>query len=256
MLTSLCIYAIKRSDDLIAAVRNGGAGSFTEDRAWVRGKKLLEEARRAGERFPVIFAPAETTLHLFGWALLDEITVGEKTDYSFSGLRTFDRRISKTRLRKENGDPIPENYIRSYVVVRKPGFLRELTPPATNGTDEAVLNLPDEVSSRSPHREGAVRLVLVNAYERDAAARAQCIRHYGTACSVCDFDFATSYGDVARGFIHVHHLKPLSEIGESYEVDPIRDLRPVCPNCHAVLHIGEQTRTLEQVKALIRQAGA
>ncbi len=36
---------------------------------------------------------------------------------------------------------------------------------------------------------------------------------------------------MGEGFIHVHHLKPLSEVGYEYRVDPIRDLRPVCPNC-------------------------
>src|ERR1043166_6837191 len=29
----------------------------------------------------------------------------------------------------------------------------------------------------------------------------------------------------------VLHLQPLSGISEEYEVDPIADLRPVCPNC-------------------------
>ena len=36
--------------------------------------------------------------------------------------------------------------------------------------------------------------------------------------------------------IHIHHIKPLFEIGETYEVDPVKDLIPVCPNCHMVLH--------------------
>ncbi|MDC9497701.1 MULTISPECIES: HNH endonuclease [unclassified Pseudoalteromonas] len=36
--------------------------------------------------------------------------------------------------------------------------------------------------------------------------------------------------------MHVHHIVPISDIGDEYQVDPIRDLRPVCPNCHAMLH--------------------
>lgn len=34
----------------------------------------------------------------------------------------------------------------------------------------------------------------------------------------------------------MHHLTQLSKIGQGYEVDPVNDLRPVCPNCHAMLH--------------------
>jgi 5-methylcytosine-specific restriction protein A len=45
------------------------------------------------------------------------------------------------------------------------------------------------------------------------------------------------YGAIAETLIHVHHVKPISEVGESYMVDPISDLIPVCPNCHAVIHL-------------------
>jgi hypothetical protein len=31
-------------------------------------------------------------------------------------------------------------------------------------------------------------------------------------------------------FLHVHHLRELAALGKEYEVDPITDLRPVCPN--------------------------
>ena len=82
---------------------------------------------------------------------------------------------------------------------------------------------PDEVS-REEYPEGAVRQVQVNSYERDRAARQACIRHYGPACFVCGLVFEERYGALGAGYIHVHHLVPLSEIGESYRIDPIADL--------------------------------
>ena len=52
----------------------------------------------------------------------------------------------------------------------------------------------------------------------------------------------------------VHHLTPLSEIEEEYEVDPINDLRPVCPNCHAIIHLKpRQPFTLKEVKTFIKK---
>jgi len=86
------------------------------------------------------------------------------------------------------------------------------------------------------YREGAASRILVNAYERNAAAVTACKAHYGTHCQVCGLDFGKRYGDIGKGFIHVHHLKQLAHVGEQYEVDPVADLRPVCPNCHAMLH--------------------
>ena len=99
--------------------------------------------------------------------------------------------------------------------------------------------------------EGTPRAVSLNVYERNPEARRRCIAHYGTACVVCGFDFGSVYGPAAEGFIQVHHLRPVSELGERYEVDPVADLRPVCPNCHAVLHRNSPPYTVEEVRAML-----
>jgi len=96
---------------------------------------------------------------------------------------------------------------------------------------------PDSEDIDNTIVEGAVKKVTVNAYERNPLARARCIEHYGCRCSICGIDFGEYYGEFASGFVHVHHIKPIHEIKEEYKVDPIRDLIPVCPNCHAVLHM-------------------
>ena len=97
---------------------------------------------------------------------------------------------------------------------------------------------------------GGVKKVVVNQYERNNVARKKCIESRGSTCSICAFDFGKTYGDKYKGFIHVHHIKPVSEISDKYEVDPIEDLRPVCPNCHAVIHFGGKTLSVEEVKRI------
>ncbi len=116
-----------------------------------------------------------------------------------------------------------------------------------------ALPLPEEVLNTDTFREGATSQLLVNAYERSPVARQKCIAHYGTSCSICGFDFSEIYGRVGDGLIHVHHLTPLSDIGQEYEVDPIRDLRPVCPNCHAVIHRRNPPYSIREVKDFLRQ---
>ena len=66
-------------------------------------------------------------------------------------------------------------------------------------------------------------------------------------------NFGAVYGEEATGYIHVHHLRPLAEIGREYVVDPVEDLRPVCPNCHAVVHLGGRCRTTDEVKRLLER---
>ena len=104
--------------------------------------------------------------------------------------------------------------------------------------------------------EGAKKTTTVNTYERSTVARAQCIQHYGTACSVCDMDFMSIYGDIGDGFIHVHHLVDLSTIAAEYKVNPIRDLRPMCPNCHAMLHKTKPAMSISDLKLIFKQQKA
>lgn len=112
------------------------------------------------------------------------------------------------------------------------------------------------VTDTEPHLEGHQKRVWVNRYERDRVARAKCIAHHGAACSVCGIRLERLYGSVAEGRIHVHHLVPISSVGSKYEIDPIEDLRPVCPNCHFVLHLGsERPYTIEELRAIIEANG-
>jgi hypothetical protein len=119
---------------------------------------------------------------------------------------------------------------------------------------ERVLKLdiiyPDDIEDKDLF-EGIKKQITVNAYERSSQARQECIEHFGTKCSICDFDFEKIYGNIGKGFIHVHHVKPLSEIDEEYKINPIKDLRPVCPNCHAMLHKRKPAYSIEEIKNLI-----
>jgi 5-methylcytosine-specific restriction protein A len=112
--------------------------------------------------------------------------------------------------------------------------------------------MPGEMPEKTKLIEGAVYRVAVTAYERNPEARTMCLEHYGRFCVVCGFDFNAKYGPKAEGFIEVHHIRMLSEIGKEYEVDPVKDLRPVCPNCHSVIHLKAPPYTIEQLRAMVR----
>ena len=125
-----------------------------------------------------------------------------------------------------------------------------------NTTKAVPAKLPEEIPPGSTYIVGSVQQILVNRYERDPKARDECIRHYGTICVVCKFDFVAKYRPVMKDFIHVHHLKQISKVGAGYEVDPIRDLRPVCPNCHAVAHHRGEPYSLEEVGEFLKSHGS
>ncbi|MBL9114999.1 MAG: HNH endonuclease [Verrucomicrobiaceae bacterium] len=109
---------------------------------------------------------------------------------------------------------------------------------------------PDEVAVSQGYTEGAVAQVVVNRYERDPDARRACLEHYGFSCVVCEIDLSAFYGELGAGFIHVHHVTPISELGQDYAIDPVKDLVPVCPNCHAMLHRKSPPMSVEELREI------
>ena len=141
----------------------------------------------------------------------------------------------------------PQENVGANVEPRLLAFLEELftelTPPLT---------FPEEVTDLRGVIEGAKKQIVVNAYERDPTAKPRCIKKWGCVCVACGFDFEAVYGILGKGFIHVHHLKPIHTIGEAYVLDPEQDLRPVCPNCHSMLHKKKDVISIEELVGLLK----
>jgi hypothetical protein len=110
---------------------------------------------------------------------------------------------------------------------------------------------PDELYLPSNLQEGRVRNVPVDIHERNPVARKKCIEHYGALCNVCGFKFSEKFGSIGVGLIHVHHVIPIGMSKGIHQVDPIKDLRPVCANCHTIIHRRIPPFTIEEVKIFI-----
>lgn len=155
----------------------------------------------------------------------------DRSPFTFAGLATP----------HEVFDQVPVKVVWNLAATPGERLPAQLAEELDDGLPESVL-------------EGARRTISVNVYERDPNARRKCIARWGLKCSVCSFDFAETYGELGEGFIHVHHLKPLGEIGERYELNPVADLRPVCPNCHAMLHRRRPALAIEDLKRVLGAA--
>ena len=86
------------------------------------------------------------------------------------------------------------------------------------------------------YEEGAPVSMVSRRYERSAAARAACIEAHGYRCAVCGLLFSDRYGEPGRDYIQVHHVVPLHVGAAPRQVDAAQDLKPVCANCHVMLH--------------------
>lgn len=111
-------------------------------------------------------------------------------------------------------------------------------------TDNDIAGLP----------EGALKKTIVNRYERSRLNRSICLSFHGTTCKVCLTDFEKVYGEIGAGFIHVHHTIPVSNLSEGYVFNPVEDLVPVCPNCHAMLHKRDPPYSIGELKEILERS--
>lgn len=152
-------------------------------------------------------------------------------------------------LKEQNKFSYGLNQIKSQTIITGLDMIRR-----SHIAEESLLLLPDEIDEAEKYPEGAKKQITVNAYERNTKARAGCIAYYSYNCSVCGMNFQEAYGEIGAEYIHVHHIKPVSEIAGEYQVNPIEDLRPVCPNCHAMLHRKSPPYSLDEIKTKLRKA--
>lgn len=165
------------------------------------------------------------------WASHEQHVLGAVTRGLNGATRKGHDPLLVEQLAAEAGRPLPQP---SYVSVERP---KSVGAGGERGGKDRFL-------------EGAPSEIVQTARERNAEARRTCLRHYGTRCTVCGVDFEEAYGPIARGCIHVHHLAELA--GGRRATDPIRDLRPVCPNCHLVIHLRSPAMSIEAVQELLK----
>lgn len=97
------------------------------------------------------------------------------------------------------------------------------------GYDETPAN-PD-----GPDVEGKLTLSTYRRRERSRRNRFLCLSIHGTRCAACGFDPLLIYGQQAD-IIEVHHIEPVSLLEQPRAYCPEKDLIPLCPNCHRLIH--------------------
>ena len=94
-------------------------------------------------------------------------------------------------------------------------------------------------------QEGTKRLTEVAVYERSSTLRNYAIQHFTKkdriSCTCCSFNFGDFYGqEIGKGFIEIHHTKPIfkyeDEDFENTLKQAVKNLTPVCSNCHRMIH--------------------
>lgn len=194
------------------------AGQISPDKNSTKGDLFLEilNYRRFSEAVP----------HRINGNTLEKIPPSRQANFWRDGVRRADADTYRT------------------IVERVGWYFTTEEPPAEEPADDLT----------TPLEEGGKKVVYSTRYERRPELRAQAIALHGTSCFACEMSMGDRYGEVAKDFIHIHHKRPLSLVGGPTLIDPKKDLAPLCPNCHAIVHLGKTVKSINMVRQMLGKA--
>lgn len=200
--------------------------------------------------------------HYFGTGIIGDVIRDGDTNNYFASILEF-KLFNEAVPFKENGkylelkaNAFNGNYFRGNAVrdLTKEEF--DIIISKATMLDQELYEpyAPYEDSHTSNVTEGRKVAFYTTKYERSKINRDKALKIHGYSCCICNINFKESYGEIGEGFIHIHHVKPLYELDSEVVIDPINDLVPVCPNCHAIIHRKKNNvLSIEEMKRLYKK---
>jgi hypothetical protein len=113
--------------------------------------------------------------------------------------------------------------------------------------------------------EGFKKTISINVYERSTKLRDAAIKAFTingrVSCECCKFNFDSFYGrNIGSSYIEIHHIKPIFKYQEQeinkFIRDAIKNLVPVCSNCHRMIHrVWKNPMEINTLKSSIKKNG-
>jgi len=112
---------------------------------------------------------------------------------------------------------------------------REVVTPILSSIVELIGYEENEEQSSDGAVEGKLIETLSHKRERNPRNRYLCLMHHGSTCYICKKIPHEKYKGIDE-LIEVHHIRPLSDLTNPKKYNPIKDLIPLCPDCHRAIH--------------------
>lgn len=119
--------------------------------------------------------------------------------------------------------------------------------------DTYLASQSDEDNLNDNYFEGGKKFAYRSFFERNPQLRKAAIKHHGTTCKVCGYNFETFFGEYGKNFIEVHHLKPINSLKDPTSINPITEMTVLCANCHRMIHKNQKNiLSIEQLRQLLK----
>lgn len=80
----------------------------------------------------------------------------------------------------------------------------------------------------------------------------ECLDYYGAICDICGFDYGYTYGESYEHYIGVHNVTGVEGDEILPDTDPIKDIIPICHNCHHIIHSKTPPIPVDKMRKMIK----
>lgn len=116
------------------------------------------------------------------------------------------------------------------------------------GIPDIYISVPEGKAQYKTHKQYERSPLIAREAKRRFAAS-----HNGQVyCEICGFNFNLRYGQHGKDYIEVHHIIPVSELGDNASTT-VDDLCLVCSNCHRMIHRTHPWLSIEKMREIIQQ---
>lgn len=147
------------------------------------------------------------------------------------------------------GPTISANDYKVIVLDRYIDFLQKKIKSTSVSGSRSLSPKDDSIQNAT---EGYIEEIKYFRSKRNRAIRDQCAVRDHYTCQVCGFNFEKVYGERGKGFIEIHHKKPLASYDGEHEV-LLEDLIGLCSNCHSMIHNGKELLNIDNLKELLEK---
>ena len=161
--------------------------------------------------------------------------------HSLGAVYSLDTLPDEARLRSDL-----KTIVRAYRALTYRGGIDADVESQTDIADEFVI--PPQASITETRKYAYHRKV-----ERNRTAARFAKKFHGNRCQACNLDFGERYGDIGKGFIEAHHLRPIAMLEEGVPVkyDVAEDFAVLCSNCHRMIHRTDDPSDLAAFRQLL-----
>ena len=227
---------------------------LTEDQKLIHTefrKYLRTEESQKGNMLNTLINAAENNLP----ALIKQ-HIRPDFDCIYNDIYSIEELLTMSAKIKSDEDILagPYGYISSKAIeayIRFYALKHNINLDAISNPDVSSTLQPDEEEEEKQRLEGRMTEAKVLRRQRNRQARQQCLEASGYKCYICGFVFEKTYGEIGKGFLEVHHKRPISTYDEEHEI-PQSELVALCSNCHSMVHRRKEAMDVDELKNIVQ----